>query len=509
MKKLKNTYINIAAALITFLVQIFISFWLSPFLVNQLGEEAYGFVNLANNFVSYASLVTVAVNSMACRYISVEYNSGRIDEAKKYFSSVFFVNTFLYCLIIIVSIIFVGRIEMFINVSPTLIRQVKLTFLLSFINMGTSMIGTVYTAAAFTHNKMHYSSLVQVVANVIKSIFVYLLFMLLPAKVYYLILATLLAGIVTLFGNYKVTKLLFKEFNISLKLFDFKKIVTLISSGFWVLISNISNLLLNGFDLLLSNWFISAAMMGRLSLAKQIPYAISSGLGVFANIFSSSLTKTYASNTKEGLVSEAKLQLRILTIFFTVPFAGIIAFGNDFLRLWLSDSVYTPYEVREIYFLMNIILIDIIVSAYMYSIHSLFIAIDRVKSYSIVLFVSSVISIFLTVLLLKFTSIGVYAIAGTSTLILGVAHAIIVPAMIAKMLNIPIYTFWVCEMKSWGLLAIITLGYLGIGKFFTINTWSVFFSLVLCLAILGYGVSVFIMLTKRERESFLAIIKNK
>ena len=71
MKNKRATLINIFAALITLGVQMFISFWLSPFVVGKLGEEAYGFINLANNFVSYASLVSVAINSMACRYISV------------------------------------------------------------------------------------------------------------------------------------------------------------------------------------------------------------------------------------------------------------------------------------------------------------------------------------------------------------------------------------------------------------------------------------------------------
>ena len=101
MQNKKATLVNIFAALITLGVQMFISFWLSPFVVGKLGEEAYGFINLANNFVSYASLVAIAINSMACRYISVSYNSNRIEEAKSYFCSVFIANCFLYGIIVV------------------------------------------------------------------------------------------------------------------------------------------------------------------------------------------------------------------------------------------------------------------------------------------------------------------------------------------------------------------------------------------------------------------------
>lgn len=86
MKNKRATLINIFAALITLGVQMFISFWLSPFVVGKLGEEAYGFINLANNFVSYASLVSVAINSMACRYISVEYNSATKKKQSRIFA---------------------------------------------------------------------------------------------------------------------------------------------------------------------------------------------------------------------------------------------------------------------------------------------------------------------------------------------------------------------------------------------------------------------------------------
>lgn len=509
MQNKKSTLINIFAALITLGVQMFISFWLSPFVVGKLGEEAYGFINLANNFVSYASLVSVAINSMASRYISIEYNSNRIERAKSYFCSVFIANCFIYGVILIVSILFISKMETVINISPTLIIQVKITFLLSFINMGTSLIGTVYTAAAFTTEKMHYNSLVQIVSNVIKSVLTFVLFVILPAKVYFLSVATLCAGVITLWGNYKVTKKLFADFKIEKKYFSLDKLIILVKSGFWVLISNISNLLLNGLDLLFSNWFISSAMMGRLSLAKQIPLALSNGLGVFSNIFSSSLTKVFASEGNNELIDEANGQLKILTIFFTVPYAGIIAFGYDFLLLWLKNTDYVQTQYLEIYFLMIIVLLDIIISTYMYSIHSIFIAIDKVKIYSVILFVSSIISIFTTLLLLKFTGLGVYAIASTSTVILGFTHGVIVPGCAAKLLERPIWTFWITELKSWSVLFFLCVVFYGIKKILIFPNWRYFFVNIVFIALLGYVLEFIIIFNKNEKKEIINIIKGK
>lgn len=509
MQNKKATLINIFAALITFGVQTFISFWLSPFVVGKLGEEAYGFINLSSNFVSYASLVSVAINSMACRYISVSYNSGRIEESKSYFCSVFIANCFLYGIILISSLFFIYKIDLFINISPSLIYQVKLTFLLSFINMGTSFIGTAYTAAAFTTGKMHYNSLVQIIANVLKSVLVFAFFSILPPKVYYLSAATLIAGIITLFGNYKVTKKLLFDFRIEKKYFSFDKLKTLTKSGFWVLISNISNMFLNGLDLLFSNLFINSIIMGRLSLAKQIPMALSNALGVFSSIFSSALTKVFASKENNKLVDEANSQLKILTLFFTVPYAGLIVFGYDFLLLWLKNTSYGQAEYLEIYSLMIIVLLDIIISTYMYSIHSIFIAIDKVRIYSIILFVSSVVSICTTLLLLKFAGLGVYAIAGTSTVILGFTHGVIVPGCAAKLLQKPIWTFWKTELKSWCSLLLLCFVFLVLKSIVNLSNWEIFLINAFIAAVFGYILEFLIIFSYNEKRQLIRIIKNK
>ncbi len=509
MMNKKESFINILAALATFFVQLVISFWLSPFVVSRLGEEAFGFINLSNNFVAYASLLAVALNSMANRYISIEYNSGKSQEAREYFYSVFIANCFLFLIIIIGAIAIIYKLEYIVNISENLIYQVKIVFFLSFLNMGISLIGTVYTAAAYATNKMHYSSAVVIVSNVIRSIIILLLFIILPPKVYYLAIATLVAGIVAFIGHYLVTKKLLPDFSLKRKYFNISKILQLIKSGAWMLLSNVSNLLLNGFDLLLTNWFVSNVIMGRLSLAKQLPYALSSALGVFSNIFSASLTKTFSIKGNKEIISDAKSQLRILTFIFTVPYAGIIAVGPSFLRLWLKEASYSDKSIRMIYFLMVIILLDIIVSTYMYSIHSVFIALDKVKNYSLVLLIASILSIVTTCVLLKTTSLGVYCIAGTSTVILGITHGIIVPAMAAKLLDAKIWVFWTQELLSWILLVVLSgiFAVASIGLRF--NSWGSFLLSICFLAIVGYMISFFLVLKKDERKQIINFIRIK
>ena len=85
--------INLTTGIFTMLVSLVINFFLSSYIVAELGEEANGFTQLANNFVTYASLLTLAFNSMAARFISVSYHEKELDKMKEYYSSVIVCNT--------------------------------------------------------------------------------------------------------------------------------------------------------------------------------------------------------------------------------------------------------------------------------------------------------------------------------------------------------------------------------------------------------------------------------
>ena len=63
MNTSKQLTINMIANFVNFGISLCISFFLSPYIVRTIGVEANGFITLANNFVSYTSLITIALNS--------------------------------------------------------------------------------------------------------------------------------------------------------------------------------------------------------------------------------------------------------------------------------------------------------------------------------------------------------------------------------------------------------------------------------------------------------------
>ena len=84
----KQSMFNIIGAVTVVGINTLINFFLSPYIAKCLGIEANGYIALANNFVSYFSLITVALNSMAGRFILIELKNNNLSEANGYYTSV-------------------------------------------------------------------------------------------------------------------------------------------------------------------------------------------------------------------------------------------------------------------------------------------------------------------------------------------------------------------------------------------------------------------------------------
>ena len=169
MQEKKRLSINIIAQFVSFLVQFAISFLMTPFIVKKLGAEAYGFIGLSNNFISYAQILTVALNSMAGRFIAVEYHKGNLVGAQKYYASVFYANIIVSTFIGIIAIICSFYLEYFVNIPVQLIFDVKVLFILLIGNFLISLIFSVYNVATFIKNRLDYVAVRSIVANVIRA----------------------------------------------------------------------------------------------------------------------------------------------------------------------------------------------------------------------------------------------------------------------------------------------------------------------------------------------------
>jgi len=103
MNKVKRLLMTILTSGIATILSFLISFILTPYITNKLGVEAYGFVTLAKNFTQYATIITIALNSYAARYITVSYHKNDMKKSQEYISSVYYGDVTISAVIMIIA----------------------------------------------------------------------------------------------------------------------------------------------------------------------------------------------------------------------------------------------------------------------------------------------------------------------------------------------------------------------------------------------------------------------
>ena len=266
MNKVKRLLMTILTSGIATILSFLISFILTPYITNKLGVEAYGFVTLAKNFTQYATIITIALNSYAARYITVSYHNNDMEKAQEYISSVYYGDVAISAVIMIVAGGFILFLDRILNVSLELVISVKLLFL----GFVLTTVGTSYTAAAYIKNRLDIVGIFRSLSYIFEVLFYVVVFAFFTPEVWQVGVAICIAQLVIFGGNYYIYKKYTPELKIRRKSVSFNAIKKLVVNGIWNSINSLGNTLNSGLDLIVTNLWLSDLAMGQIAITKTI-----------------------------------------------------------------------------------------------------------------------------------------------------------------------------------------------------------------------------------------------
>lgn len=493
-----------SANILTFIINTGISFFLSPFIVRNVGVDAYGFIGLANNFISYATLITVAVNSLSGRFVTVKIYENDMESANKYFSSVFIANSILASFMAVIFTVLFIFLEYVITIPAQIFWDVKILFALLFTNCIITTVFSVFNIATFATNKLYLSSLRSAESHILKALIVVPLLLVFTPRVTYLGLSTLICGIYTVVFNIYYTKKLVPDLRVRRKYFNWNAIKELVFSGVWSLISRLGKILLEGVDLLVANIFINPIAMGILSISKTIPGVMSSIVGSVAGVFSPDFTILYAKKQYDELLKNIKQSMKIMGILTNIPIIVLIVCGDLFYSLWQPTQ-----DAKQLHILSLIACATVIFSGGINCIYNVFTVVNKLKVNSLVVIASGFLTTIIVVVLLKITNLGVYAIAGVSTVIGIIRNIAFTAPYGAKCLGLKWYTFLPDVFRPALLVLISTMMGVGLKYFIAFEGWIGLILLSAIMVIISGFIGLFVILSKQERNIIFAKLRKR
>ena len=498
------TAFNVVSAIVTLGVQMAVSFFLSSYLVSTLGEVANGFTQLANNFVSYASLVTLAFNSMGSRFISAAYHRGKVDVSVAYYSTLIICNAILCLVFLPVAITVLANLGSIVNMGNADPFDVGLLFAFVFANFGANLFVSLFCSAMFVVNKVYIQNAINLVRNVLNAALLVFAFSFFETRVSYVSLVALLLTLVSAPVCYAIKCRVVPELSFNPRAFSGKYVRDLTSSGIWNTVNQCGNILTTGLDLLFANWFVGASPMGVLSVAKTLPSAITNLATTLNNNLEPELVIVYAKEDVEGLWRRLKMDIRLSNLIVAAPIGVFCALAPAFYRLWMSSL-----DANELTILSILTLAAYIPWAGPQVVYNVFTVMNRLRVNSVTFMGGAVLNIVFVLLALNFTDLGIFAIAGVSAGISVVRNLFVIAPYVSHLLGKP---WWMVYKETFvSLLSVGTSVAISLGVAFVVptGTWGSLIATIVLSCVSSWIVVFVATFSSEQRRSYMGLIKAK
>ncbi len=422
----------------TFFINLCLSFFLSPYLIKTVGKEAYGFYPLISNIIGYSSIISSAIGSMAGRFITMSYYKKDYQEAQSYFNSVFFANLVLSAFFTVLTLVGIGLLPRILQIPEYLLSDVKWMFGLSGFAMILGLCFGIMGIGTYIKNRIDLSSLTGLGSHLVYALVIVLLFAFFNPTVAYVSVATLVAAIFTMAANFHWKRRFLPEFSVKpFSNHSLAKIKQLISSGIWNSVNQLSNVLLTQLDLLISNIFISASITGDYALVKVIPNFMYSFLAVLSGSFTASFNILYAKGEFEKLTQELQKSIKIVGYIACIPLGFILVFAQEFFGLWVPSA-----DAGFLAGLSFLTILPMIFGASINPVFGVFTITNKLRVPSLVLLGAGILNTAAIFILLKTTSLGIWAIVIVGAIQHALRNFFFTPVYAASCLKLKWHAFF-------------------------------------------------------------------
>ncbi|WP_234923908.1 lipopolysaccharide biosynthesis protein [Bifidobacterium longum] len=202
--------------------------------------------------------------------------------------------------------------------------------------------------------------------------------------------------------------------------------------------TKLQQIMMFGLQLLVANLMISPYLMGMFSIAQTVPNQISGLVVTVSSLFYPEQTKYYAQGRHKELIEDLKSGMKVTGFFTNIVFVAALVAGYDFMSLWQRGQ-----DTGLLYQLLTLTMLGLLVSGVAAMLQNLPLIVNRMKKYSIVWLVYSVLSIVVLVAFIKvLPKWGIFFVAAIPNLFEILANVTFVPIYASRCLSVGKFEFY-------------------------------------------------------------------
>ncbi len=373
-----------------------VSLYTSRVVLNTLGVNDFGIYNVVGGLVTAFTLVSGSLSSASQRFISFELGKKEKHNLRDVFSTTVTVHVLLAGIILVLAeSVGIWFLNNHMKIDSARMYAANWVFQCSLFAFIISLISTPYNAAIIAYEKMKTFAYIGIGEVILKLILVLLLpFLLFDKLIVYSIFIMAIAIIVRILYGYYCKKRLSE----CVFVFTWNKGLFKSIAGFagWNFIGVSSSVLASQGVSIILNIFCGVTVNAAQGIARQVQHAVTGFITNFMTALNPQITKSYASNNHEymmSLVFQGARYSFYLMFLFSLP---IIIETETILRLWLK--IVPDYAVVFV----QLTLILAISQTYSQTLITAMLATGKIKTYQIIVGGIQMLNFPLSYIALKF-----------------------------------------------------------------------------------------------------------
>lgn len=440
------SYLNIVLNMV-------ISIFFTPFLINSLGASEYGVYRIIQSFSGQLSIMSFGIAALIVRNV-VYYNTKKLRVEKENFLFMAMLISYIlgFLILLVGGGLYLSIDKIYSNsLSIEEIVLAKHLFILLVINIAITIISDSYMGIIMAHEKFIISNGVRTFRLILRITLISVLLKL-GVKSIGIVVSDLCISLLLFLFMIVYNRIILKE---KAKFYYLDKEMLKLSFSFSIAIflQAIINQVNQNVDNIILGIMTNSNIVALYSVALVLYTSFNSIVSVIGGMFGPQATRLVAKSASEReltdfVIRPGRIQLMIAGLAIT----GFTLFGKNFLKLWVGENFL------EAYCIVLILIIPVIIPLIENVTNSLLDAMLKRMGRSIILFVMCIINIIISILLIK--RIGYIGAAFGTAISLIVGHGILLNIYLKKILKLEIFRMFKEIFKGIWLanLLAITLG---------------------------------------------------
>lgn len=426
---LKNVVFNLGS----YLSSLLISFFLSPFILRQLGASRYGVWALLGEMLSYYGLLDFGVRGALSYYIGRSLAVRDSQDLKRYASTAFFglaaVSTFCFGVSLGVLWWLKGRIDLQ-SLDRTEVFLAAGIFLFIFC-LGLPL--EIFAAILVGKQKLYVVNWAEMSVRLVSAVLMFALLSWRPS-----LLAVCLSQAVGRLLYWVTTALAARRYvpeaGISLRAWSWEPLRQLMGYGGQNAVINLSWLLITRKDATVITVFLGSHCVPAYHFARLIVENLTQGCLAITQALRPTLVYHWATGERERVYAIYYAGARYSAYVVTMLAAFLFAYGSDFLRLWIGSRYVTGSPLYRSDFVLFALLAAHL-PRLMHSISwQLLFATNQQRALTILIACEGVVNTVLAILLVR--PYGVLGVAFGTLIPMLLSHLVILPLLMRKLAGI-------------------------------------------------------------------------